>query len=46
MVGQISFSKLKEWSANENIGIILAPGANFVSESNIKQVDEVTYAVA
>jgi homoserine dehydrogenase len=46
MVGQISFSKLKEWSANENIGIILAPGANFVSENKIKQVDEVTYAVA
>lgn len=46
MVGQISFSKLREWSENENIGIILAPGANFVSENNIKQVDEVTYAVA
>jgi len=45
MVGQISFSKLQEWSQNENIGIILAPGANFISES-IKQVDEVAYAVA
>jgi homoserine dehydrogenase len=29
MVGQISFEKLKEWSANENIGIILAPQASF-----------------
>ena len=46
MVGQISYSKLREWSENENIGIILAPGANFISENNIKQVDEVTYAVA
>jgi homoserine dehydrogenase len=34
-IGQADFSKLKEWSQNENIGIILAPGATFQS---VKQV--------
>ncbi len=46
MVGQVSFGKLKEWSTNENIGIILAPGANFVYESNAKKTADVRYAVA
>jgi homoserine dehydrogenase len=31
--GVVSFDKIKEWSENENIGIILAPQANFLSES-------------
>jgi homoserine dehydrogenase len=34
MVGHINFEKLKEWSANENIGIILAPQSNFIYERN------------
>jgi homoserine dehydrogenase len=46
MVGQVSFNKLKEWSQNENIGVILAPGASFVSEKDNKQLNEVAYAVA
>lgn len=29
MVGEADFSKLKEWSQNENIGVILAPQATF-----------------
>lgn len=31
--GIVNFEKLREWSENENIGIILAPQANFISES-------------
>lgn len=29
MLGDVDFAKLKEWSENENIGVILAPGATF-----------------
>jgi len=46
MVGQVGFSKLKEWSRNENISIILASGANFLSDKKAKQNPDVRYAVA
>jgi len=46
MVGQVGFAKLNEWSRNENIGVILAPGANFIADSNIKKIADVAYAVA
>lgn len=45
MVGQVGVKKLKEWSQNENIGIILAPQANFVSESRNKSL-EIRYSAA
>lgn len=32
-VGEADFSKLKKWAENENIGIILAPQANFVGKT-------------
>jgi homoserine dehydrogenase len=46
MVGEVGFTKLKEWAAHENIGVILAPGASFVSETSTKKTDELSYAVA
>jgi homoserine dehydrogenase len=45
MVGQVGVKKLKEWSQNENIGIILAPQATFVSESRNKSL-EIRYSAA
>jgi homoserine dehydrogenase len=46
MVGSIDFQTLKEWSKNENIGIILSPGANFIAGSTSKKTADVAYAVA
>jgi homoserine dehydrogenase len=46
MVGQVGYAKLSEWSRNENIGVILAPGANFIADSNTKKIADVAYAVA
>jgi len=37
--GQATFSKLKEWSESENIGIILAPQASFISETKNAQIE-------
>lgn len=34
-IGQADFGKLKEWSQNENIGIVLAPGATFQSAQQV-----------
>jgi homoserine dehydrogenase len=31
--GVVTFDKLKEWALNDHIGIVLAPQANFISES-------------
>jgi homoserine dehydrogenase len=45
MVGQVGVKKLKEWSQNENIGIILAPQATFVNESRNKSL-EIRYSAA
>ena len=45
MVGQVNYAKLKEWAANENIGIILAPQVTFKLKQVTKNVD-VDYAVA
>jgi homoserine dehydrogenase len=46
MVGTIDFFKLKEWSQNENIGVILAPDATFLSGSVTRKTSDVAYAVA
>lgn len=45
MVGQVSLKKLKEWSQNETLGIILAPQANFVQES-INNNAKIRYSAA
>jgi homoserine dehydrogenase len=45
MVGQVGVKKLKEWSQNENIGIILAPQATFIGEA-VNKTTEIRYSAA
>jgi len=45
MVGQVDFAKLKEWSQNEKIGIILSPGSTFLSRQASK-ISEMKYSAA
>lgn len=45
MVGQVSFKKLKEWSQDDDLGIILSPQATFVQESRNKSA-KIRYSAA
>ena len=45
MVGQVEVKKLKEWSQNVNIGIILAPQATFIGEE-VNNTTEIRYSAA
>jgi homoserine dehydrogenase len=44
MLGRVSLKKLAEWSAWENVGIILSPEAAFVAETQKRE--EVQYSAA
>lgn len=44
MVGKVSLEKLAEWSKLEGVGIILAPNASLVPQSEVKRERELTPA--
>lgn len=45
-LGQVSFSQLKKWASDENFGIIVGAGAEFVPAVNAKKIADAQYAVA
>jgi homoserine dehydrogenase len=44
MAGRVKLEKLREWSSQEGIGIILAPNATFVPEKETKEALRLTLA--